>query len=90
MNTADHDENDDNEDTTASEQALIEDVRRRAALRVAQERQELLDTWLASGGSTEEFDEAWPAIRAQLNRARLQDVGEAARRRPLSRFRRRP
>lgn len=89
MNTADQHETDGNDDTAADEQAQIDDVQRRATLRLAQERQELLETWLETGGTTAEFDAAWPAIHAQLNKARVQDVGEAARRRTLSRFRKR-
>lgn len=67
-----------------------DDRARRAARRVAHEKRELLTTWLDSGGTEEEFEEAWPAIRAQLGRARVDELGGKARGRSLARFRKQP
>lgn len=72
------------------ERQRLDEHLRRAALLVEKEKRELLATWLAGGGTAAEFEEAWPAIRAQLGKARLHDVGESARRRSLSRFRKNP
>jgi hypothetical protein len=69
-------------------QRLSDASQRRAALLVEKEKRELLETWLSGGGTETDFEDAWPSIRDQLGRSRLQEVGDAARRRPLSRFRR--
>jgi hypothetical protein len=58
-----------------------------AGWRVEKERRELLVTWLSSGSTEAEFNEAWPAIHAQLGRMRVQELGEKARHRSLQRFR---
>jgi hypothetical protein len=67
-----------------------DDLARRAARRVEQERQELLATWLDGGGTEAEFEEAWPAIRTQLGKVRVDELGDKARGRSLGRFRKQP
>lgn len=76
-------------DPDAAERQRAE-LARRATRRVEQEKQELLRTWLDGGGTEEEFEETWPAIRSQLGKVRLDELGEKARGRSLSRFRRLP
>ncbi|HUG16630.1 MAG TPA: hypothetical protein VMM78_16620 [Thermomicrobiales bacterium] len=72
------------------EEQRLADLRRRAALRVEQEKRELLATWLDGGGTEAEFEAAWPSIHAQLGKSRVSEVGDRARRRSLNRFNKEP
>jgi hypothetical protein len=65
----------------------LDERRRKAQLRLERERCQLLDDWIAGGGTATEFEAAWPEIRAQLGRFRLMELGDKARQRSLTRFR---
>lgn len=65
----------------------VAERRESAARKLAVERSRLLKDWLAGGVTEQEFAEAWPEIRAQLGQFRLMEVGDKARNRSLSPFR---
>ena len=60
-----------------------------AQSRVKRERDRLLRDWTSGGGSEADFDEAWPAIHAQLGKIRVMEIGDKARNRSLTAFRKR-
>ncbi len=64
-----------------------EERREVAARKLASERARLLRDWLDGGGTESEFADAWPEIRAQLGQFRLMAIGDKARNRSLSSFR---
>jgi hypothetical protein len=65
----------------------LEDRQRMVRYRNEKERRELLQDWLAGGGTEEEFEQVWPEIQAQIGRFRVMELGEKARNRSLMRFR---
>ena len=65
------------------------DLQRNIQNRIKREKSGLLHDWTTAGGSEADFEEAWPSIHAQLGQIRVQEIGEKARTRSLTAFKRR-
>jgi hypothetical protein len=65
------------------------DLQRNVQNRIKREKARLLQDWVAAGGSEADFEEAWPSIHAQLGQIRVQEIGDKARTRSLTAFKRR-
>lgn len=65
------------------------DLQRNVQNRIKRERARLLHDWTTAGGSEADFEEAWPSIHAQLGQIRVAEIGERARSRSLTAFRKR-
>ena len=63
------------------------ELQRNVQMRIQREKTQLLRDWTAAGGSHADFEEIWPSIHAQLGQIRVQEIGDRARSRPLSTFR---
>lgn len=65
------------------------DVQRNAQNRIKREKAQLLRDWIAGGGAEADFEDVWPSIQAQLGQIRIQEIGDKARNRSLTAFRKR-
>lgn len=65
------------------------DLQRNVQNRIKREKAQLLRDWIAGGGAEADFEEAWPSIRAQLGQIRVMEIGDKARNRSLTAFRKR-
>lgn len=65
------------------------DIQRNAQNRIQREKARLLRDWIDGGGTETDFEEAWPSIHAQLGQIRVMEIGDKARTRSLTAFRKR-
>ena len=63
------------------------DLQHNVQNRIKREKELLLRDWISGGGTEADFEEIWPAIHAQLGRIRVMEIGEKARSRSLTTFR---
>ena len=63
------------------------EIQRNAQNRIKREKAQLLRDWIAGGGTEPDFEDAWPSIHAQLGQIRVMAIGDKARNRSLTAFR---
>jgi hypothetical protein len=63
------------------------EIQRNVQNRIQREKARLLHDWIAGGGAEADFEEAWPSIHAQLGQIRVMAIGDKARNRSLTAFR---